>query len=393
MGRLPDGRAVFVPYGLPGETVRIRLVEEKRGHARGELLEIVEASPERIPPRCTPYAACGGLHYQHIPYERQLEYKRAIVRDQLERIGRLPDFPVEPVVPSPKTWNYRNHIQFHLTPEGRLGFVEPGSNRVITAEECPLAEETLNLVWPQLQIDPQSGLERVSLRLGMDADVLLILEGYELKPPEFSVEDLPVSAVYMSPAGPILLAGSDHLSMEALERRFKVSAGSFFQVNTLQAEAIVRYMLETTPLAPDIELLELYSGVGLFSAFLAPQVGRLVAVESELSSTDDFAVNLDEFDNVELYEATIEQALPLLEIQPQVILADPPRAGLSQRVIKALLRLGAPDFCYVSCDPATLARDARFLIEGGYTLESIVPFDMFPQTYHIETVSHWRIAK
>jgi 23S rRNA (uracil1939-C5)-methyltransferase len=386
MGRLPDGRAVFVPYCLPGETVRVRLLEEKRGHAKAELIEILETSPDRIPPRCTPAAACGGLHYQHIAYPRQLEFKREIVRDQLERIGRQSNVNVEPVVPSPKTWHYRNNVQFHVTPDGKLGFVEPGTNQVVPAVDCPLAEEPLNVIWPQLELEPGTGIERISLRLGADEDILLLLEGLEVNPPEFSIEDLPVSAVYSGPAGPILLAGSDYLILEALNRQFKVSAGSFFQVNIPQAEAMLQFVLDQVQLGGDEEVLELYSGVGLFSAFLAPRARHLVAIESTPSSTDDFVYNLDEFDNVELYEAPVEHALQGLNLLPEIVLADPPRAGLGRKVVEQLLKINAPRIVYVSCDPATLARDIRQLVEAGYHLEKVNPFDMFPHTYHIETI-------
>ncbi len=178
--------------------------------------------------------------------------------------------------------------------------------------------------------------------------------------------------------------------MEVLGRPFVVSAESFFQVNTLQAENMVRYLLEELPLRPETNLLEVYSGAGLFSAFLAPRVARLVAVEASPTACQDFETNLDEFENVELYEATAEEALPALNFQPDVVLVDPPRAGLGDRVVEAVLKMGAPTLCYVSCDPSTLARDAKELVKAGYSPGKITPFDMFPQTYHIESISVWK---
>ena len=390
MGRLPDGRAVFVPFALPGERAQIRLTEEKKGYARGVLLELLEESPRRIPPRCAHFAACGGCHYQHMSYDYQLEAKTAIVRDQLERIGGLANPRVENIVPSPKIWNYRNNVQFHLTPEGKLGFQEPHSNQVIPVEDCPLAEEPLNEIWPRIEMDPESGVERISLRLGDEDDVMLVLEGADVYAPEFSVEELPISAVYLGPEGPILLAGGGYLIMEAAGRQFKVSAESFFQVNSMQAANMVKYLQTQLPLASHMTLLELFSGVGLFSAFLAPQVDRFVAVESAPTATMDFEHNLGEFDHVELYETTAEIALANLELHPDLVLADPPRAGLGRKVVAAILDTGASVLAYVSCDPATLARDARQLTAGGFHLEKLTPFDMFPQTYHIESISFWR---
>jgi 23S rRNA (uracil1939-C5)-methyltransferase len=390
MGRLPDGRTVFVPFTLPGEQARIRLVEEKKSFARAKPLEIVSPSAERITPRCPHFGECGGCHYQHIQYAAQLEAKTAILRDQLHRLGGLDNPQVEQMVASPKEWYYRNYLQFHLSPEGKLGFQAERSRRVVTIRECHLPQEELNELWPKLELEPVPGLERVGLRLGENEEAMLILENSIPDTPELTIEELPVSAVHLSPAGSLVLAGSGFLSLEVMGRPFVVSAESFFQVNTLQAENMVRYLLEELPLRPETTLLEVYSGAGLFSAFLAPKVARLVAVEASPSACQDFETNLDEFDNVELYEATAEETLPALNLHPDVVLVDPPRAGLGQRAVQAILDLDAPTLGYVSCDPSTLARDAKALIMGGYLPVKITPFDMFPQTYHIESISVWK---
>jgi 23S rRNA (uracil1939-C5)-methyltransferase len=390
MGRLPDGRAIFVPYTLPGEEIRVRLVEEKRGHVRGELVEVLRPSPNRILPRYPQAEACGSCHYQHMPYELQLSTKAEILAEQLHRIARLKHPPVLPTLPSPRIWNYRNHIQLHVDHQGQLGYHEPRSKRVIPIHNDPLAEEPLNQLLPQLAVDPIPSLERISLRLGMDEDILLVLEANQPDAPDLSVEELDVSAVYLSPNGQLLMAGSDHVFMEAAGRAYKVSAQSFFQVNSQQASRMVTFLLEQLPLQPHMSVLELYSGVGLFSAHLAPRVARWVAVESSPSACADFVENLDEFDNVELFEAPVERTLSSLDIKPDLILADPPRSGLGSRVIPHILSSEAPLLAYISCDPATLARDARRLTEGGYRLEQATPIDMFPQTYHIESISLWR---
>ncbi|MGE5223282.1 MAG: class I SAM-dependent RNA methyltransferase [Omnitrophica WOR_2 bacterium] len=393
MGRLPDGRAVFVPFALPGERVRVRLVEEKRGYARARLVEVLHPARERIAPRCPCYMSCGGCNYEHMPYSMQLSVKKEILREQLQRIGGLQEPPVEDSLPSPKEWNYRNHIQLHLTPEGKLGFEAAHSHHVVPLEVCYLPEEGINEAWPLLEVDPVPGLERINFREGAGGEILMVLEGSENSLPEFSIQDIPISAVHLSPAGSILLAGRDYLVMEVLGRSFSVSAGSFFQVNTLQAEAMVRFLLERVPVTPNTTLLELYSGVGLFSAFLAPRVQRLVAIESSPDPCRDFEINLDEFDNVELYEAPVADVLPGLDLQqPGIILADPPRSGLGRLVVEQIIRLNPDTIVYISCDPATLARDARDFIRGSYRLQSITPVDMFPQTYHIESISLWTRA-
>ena len=393
LGRLPEGRAVFVPFALPGEKVRIRLVEEKQRYARAELLEVLESSPERSEPLCVHFGLCGGCHYQHLPYQKQLEIKAEILRDQLVRIGKLDDPPVKPTVPSPREYYYRNHVQFHLTPQGQLGYHEAISNEVFAIQECHLPEEPLNAVWPLLEIEPLTGLQRVSIRTGAAEDVLVTLESDDPLLPEFSVEDLPISVAHLGPSGTQVLAGSDHVVMEVLGRSFRVSAGSFFQVNTPMAEKMVEHLLTYLPLRPTATILDVYAGVGLFSAFLAPKVEHLIAIEDSPAAAEDFVVNLDEFDHVDLYEAAAEQILPVLEAQPQVILVDPPRSGIDRTALDGILKLKPELVAYVSCDPATLARDGRRLSREGFRLIQATPFDLFPQTYHIESISFWEKAR
>lgn len=390
LGRLPDGRAVFVPFALPGEKVRIHLVEDKKRYARAELLDVLEASTERISPLCVHFGLCGGCHYQHIPYPTQLKVKAEILQDQLERIGKFEDPPVKATIPSPREYYYRNHVQFHLTSGGELGYHEAISNRVFAIQECHLPEESINQVWPFVDIEPLPGLERISMRSGMDEDLLVALESEDPFLPEFSVEDLPVSVAQVNPGGTEVLAGSDHVVMEVLGRTFRVSAGSFFQVNTPMAEKLVDHILTHLNLTPTASVLDVYAGVGLFSTFLAPKAHHLIAIESSPTACDDFVTNLDEFDNVSLYEGLAEEILPGLDfVRPQVILVDPPRSGLETGALDGIVHLKPDVLVYVSCDPATLARDGRRLAREGYRLTQATPFDLFPQTYHIESVSFW----
>ncbi len=386
MGRLPASRAVFVPFGLPGERVRVRLTEEKKHFARGEIVEIIESANDRIQPRCKHFGECGGCHYQHLSYEKQLRAKTDILIDQLQRIGRIENPPVEPMVPCPSPWNYRNHVQFSLNQDGRLGFQAPNSNQVIPIDECHLPEESINRLWPRLEFEPETDVERVSLRFGGEDDLMLILESNSSQPPEVEIE-AEVSIAHVYEGNTVVLAGSDHLLMRVLGREFRVSAASFFQVNTVMAEKMVQHLLASLPVSPTSTLLDVYCGVGLFSAFLAPKCGRVIGIESSESACEDFTVNLDEFDNVELYEAEAEAVIPHLEVKPEFVVVDPPRAGLDKVVVDGILKLNPRLIAYVSCDPSTLARDAARLVHGGYRLRQVTPFDLFPQTYHIESIS------
>jgi 23S rRNA (uracil1939-C5)-methyltransferase len=225
--------------------------------------------------------------------------------------------------------------------------------------------------------------------LGAEEDMMLILASTDPQVVDFSIEDVAISAVQVGPAGSMVLASSDHLVMEVLGRRFKVSAASFFQVNTLQAQAMVKHLTGHLPLKEDMTVLDVYSGVGLYSAFLAPKVKRLVGIEISPDACEDFVTNLDEFDHVELYEAPVEDVLTSINFTPDLIVMDPPRAGLGVKTIEGVLAQGAAHLAYISCDPATLARDSNQLVAGGYSLERLTLFDMFPQTYHIESISFW----
>ena len=401
MGRLEDGRAVFVPFGLPGERVRVRLTEEKRNFARGQLLEILEASPQRIQPRCIHFGVCGGCHYQNLSYEDQLKVKTEILRDQLTRIGKIENPPVQGMVASPGPWNYRNHVQFHLTEEGKLGYVSQFAGEkgigVMAIRECHLPEGSINALWPQLEFEPETEIERVSLRSGVDEDLMLVLESESPAPPELEIE-AGISITHIFEENTVVIAGNDHVTIRVLDRDFRVSAASFFQVNTSMAAKMVEHLLTHLPVSSHTTLLDIYCGAGLFSAFFAPKCERVIGIESSPSACEDFAFNLDEFENVELYEGLAEEILPSLVgriapppfggvANPPYVIVDPPRAGLEKRVVDELIKLSPSVIAYVSCDPSTLARDAARLVNGGYSLKQVTPFDLFPQTFHIESIS------
>ena len=381
-----NGRAVFVPFGLPGETVRVRVIEQKRGHMRAELVEVLEPSPERIRPKCSHFGVCGGCAYQHISYPAQLQVKTDILRDQLIRIGKIQNPPVQPMVASPQEWNYRNNVQFHLSQAGELGYIRANGRDMFPISECHLPETTLNSLWPGLEFDSGLGLERISLRLGMDDEIMLVLESDNPEPPELELEAA-LSVVHLSGDDMVVMAGDGEIILSVNSREFHVSAASFFQVNTRMAGEMVQHLLDQLPASPQTTLLDVYCGVGLFSTFFAGRVGRLIGIEASPSACEDFAANLDEFDNVELYEAPAELVLPSLDVYPEIVIVDPPRAGLDIRALESLLAQNPARLAYVSCDPSTLARDAARLISGGYRLVQVTPFDLFPQTYSIESIS------
>ena len=391
MGRLDDGRAVFVPFGLPGERVRVRLTEEKKNFARGQIIEIIESSRERIIPKCKHFGECGGCHYQNLPYEKQLIVKTEILIDQLKRIGKIENPPVQKMVASSNAWNYRNHLQFHLAKDGRLGYFRSAdkinlSEKILPITECHLPELSINQLWTQLEFDPDTDIERVSIRAGREDDLILVLESDSPEPPELEIQ-AGISVTHVYEENTVVIAGNDHVRIRVLDRDFKVSAASFFQVNTMMAEKMIDYLLTNLPITQSATLLDVYCGVGLFSAFFAARCKTVIGVESSPSACEDFIFNLDEFDNVDLYEGLAEDVIPHLKAKPDIILVDPPRAGIERHALDAIIKLNPKVIAYVSCDPSTLARDAARLINGGYRLKDVTPFDLFPQTFHIESIS------
>ncbi|MEA3326576.1 MAG: class I SAM-dependent RNA methyltransferase [Chloroflexota bacterium] len=387
LGRLPDGRAIFVPFALPGETIRVEIREEKKHFARGELIEIIKESPDRITPRCSHFGACGGCQYQNISYTKQLVLKEAILKDQFQRIGKVNDPPIQPIIPSPKSFNYRNTVKFQLGQHAELGYIHADDKHLLPIQECHLPLEAINELWPLIHLEADSGLYRLGIRQDSYNALMLIMEGEDPRPPEFSL-DIPVSAVYTPPDAPLtILAGDDHLTYTLLEYHFRVSARSFFQVNTPIAEKMVQYLLDNLALSNKTRALELYAGVGLFSAFIAREVGHLTAVESSGSACHDFTINLAEYDNVALYEAEAEKVFSALNTNFDLLVVDPPRAGLAPAVHDAIKSIQPQQIAYISCDPATLARDVMKILQKDYRFVSVTPFDQFPQTAHIESIS------
>ncbi len=389
ISRLPDGRAVFVPFTIPGELVQIEVVEEKRGFVRGKLLQVIDPSPKRIVPHCRHFGVCGGCQLQHLDYADQLSIKTDILKDVLSRVGGLSDINIMPIVPSLLPWEYRNNVQHHIHESGKLGYQRQLSNEVFPIEECFLPTAALGELRSRLDLEVESGIDRVTLREGLDEDIMIVLESGGSELPEMEI-DLPASVVHLSDAGKIVLAGSDYLWMMVKDRLFKVTAESFFQVNLPVAEKMVNHVLSLLPHEKTNCIIDLFCGVGLFSAFVANNTNHLIGVESSPTACSDFTSNLDEFDNVELYAGFTDAILPGLKIQPEVVIADPPRAGIGRVSLDAMIKMHPSQIIYISCDQATLARDAARLVKGGYIFTQITPFDMFPQTHHLESISLFR---
>jgi len=390
LARAADGRRVFVRGTLPGEQVRVQVTEERPSYLRARTVEVLRPSDMRVTPRCAHYGECGGCHLQHMHYAAQLAAKNDVLREQLRRLGGVEGPPLLEAIASPAEWNYRNYVQFSLAADGRLGYMRLGSRHVLAIRECHLPEPLLDEIWPALDMREAQGITQVGLRADTDGETMVLLEGGEAGMPEVQVERS-LSVAWLAPGGrSSILVGEDALHFSVSGQSYRVSPGSFFQVNTGLLPMLVEQVLALAEVGAGDTALDVYCGVGLLSAFLARRAGRVVAVEASPSAAADFEDNLASFDNVELYEATAAAVLPHLEIRPQVAVVDPPRAGVDREAMAGLVRLAPRRIVYVSCDPSTLARDARALQAAGYSLATLIPIDLFPQTYHIESISLWR---
>ncbi len=382
-----EGKAIFVPYAIPGETVRVQVVSDKGRFARARLLEVVTPSPHRVSPPCPYFGVCGGCHWQHVDYRAQLDYKRSIVLNQLQRIAGVKDAVVRPTLGMADPWHYRNHVQFSASDDGELGFMAAGSHRVVPVERCLLMHGLIDELYESLDIE-LPGLRRLSLRAGVNTgERMIVLEMEEDQPPEVEV-DLPVSFVLLLADGtPVTLLGSPCIHERLGDRTYRLSAPSFFQVNTQQAETLVSLVRAYSNASADDTILDGYCGVGTFALELARTAGQVIGIESSASALADAAVNAAGADNVRFIQGPVAEHLATLDLSAPLAVLDPPREGLGEEVVAALARLAAKRIAYVSCDPATLARDIKGLLAAGYALREVQPVDMFPQTYHVEAVA------
>jgi 23S rRNA (uracil1939-C5)-methyltransferase len=384
-----EGRVVFVPYALPGETVRAEITEDKGRYAFARLIEVLAPSPNRVTPPC-PYfgpTGCGGCQWQHVDYQAQLHFKSEIVTDQLARIGSIANPVAHPTLPDSSGWAYRNHAQFHPAPNGGLGFQTAASNDTIAVDECLTLHPLLSDLYATLDLELPD-LLRLSLRAGTaTGERMLTFEMKDDLPPALE-SDLPVSCVLLLADGRHAnLIGNNHVTEIVAGRAYRISASSFFQVNTPQAAQLVQQVLDYLDVQTGETVLDAYCGVGLFTAHLAEHAGLVVGVELAPAAIADLMENTADFNNVEIIEGSVEAVLPDLDVPLDAAVVDPPRAGIDRFALDALIERQPARLVYVSCDPATLARDAKRLTRAGYRLIEVQPVDVFPQTYHIESVA------
>ncbi|MCK5125705.1 MAG: 23S rRNA (uracil(1939)-C(5))-methyltransferase RlmD [candidate division Zixibacteria bacterium] len=427
-----NGKVTFVKGGLPGEKVKVKVVKNKRNYNQAKLLEIITKSPERIPAVCEHDDICGGCTWQDLEYERQLSYKREQVIACLEHIGGIKDIEVGEIQPSPEKFYYRNKMEysFHIVPKEEIpeGFVlgmhERGRfDRIFNINKCYLQSEMSNQVFSYLRseiarldipiydlIAHRGFLRFVIYREGKftGQSMLNIVTGkgdfvakQELTEsltkqfPDLTTIVWTVNSTMSNIAkGDVreILYGPGYIEEEILGFRFRVSPGSFFQTNSRQTEALYKTAIEFAAIREGDTVLDLYCGAGTIGLCASAGASEVIGIELEEEAVASARLNaeINSISNCRFYAGAVRKVLLQKELKSKSfspVFVDPPRAGMHPKAFKRLLEINTDRIVYISCNPSTFARDAAELIQAGYRLRRLVPFDMFPHTMHIELVS------
>ncbi len=395
-----DGLTIFVDGALPGETIRAAIFEKKPTYAKAKLSEIVESSPHRIKPICPVFGNCGGCQIMHLAYEKQLELKTKRVKDAFERIGKLKTFSVATCVASPKPLYYRNKIQLPVDRNLKMGLYAKRSHDIVPIKTCYIQSESGDKILQN--IDLCEGLRHISLRTNRKGEALVTFVSRDKPTPEMMKLAKSVSLmqgvkgvlhalnarednVLFSDAY-TLLFGEAALVEEVLGIRVSISPASFFQVNLDQAENLYQKAFELAEIKNGQRVLDAYSGIGVFSTYLAKQGANVIGIEVVAAAVNDAKMNAQS--NGAKVDFRLGKVEDLIADLPDfdVVFLNPPRKGCDQIVLEATVKKSPEKIIYTSCDPATLARDLHYFASHGYAKIEAYPFDMFPQTMHVETV-------
>jgi 23S rRNA (uracil1939-C5)-methyltransferase len=364
VAHLPDGRVVFVPFSAPGDLVQVRLVESRARFARARVEELLEPGASRVEPACPAFGSCGGCAWQHVDYAAQLEAKRDILRDAVRRIGGLGEPSIGPVLPSPSAYAYRGRPRVRVE-GGRVGYRRRRSHALCAVGRCPVLVPPLDRLLHELAAHPPAQEGEWELASGSQ----------EVR------------------ASPIGEHAAPRIHLEVAGHRIGVSSGVFAQSNALLLDALLTRVTRAAggPGPPRGSLaVELYAGAGLLTLGLAACFDRVVAVEGDPAAVRDLHANLRQagIERVEVLGEAVERALPgLAGRAPAALVLDPPRTGLPRGAVAALAAVRAARIVYLSCDPATLARDLAEICSLGYGLRAVEGIDLFPQTPHVEALA------
>ena len=421
-----EGYPLFVPNGLPGEKAKIKVTKVNKGYGFGRLMEITEASPYRVEPECSIYKECGGCQLQHMSYEGQLKAKEKQVIDVLERIGKLENVKVHPVLGMENPWRYRNKAQVPIGEhEGGLigGFYQRRSHQIIDMKACIIQQEqndevvktvkeicNINGVRAYDEQKHKGELRHIMARYGLKSGevmVVLVTRTNELTGKKKIIEEIVktipgvksiVQNINTKKTNVIfgdetkVLWGEEVIYDSIGDIKFAISARSFYQVNPEQTKVLYDKALEYADLTGEENVIDAYCGIGTISLFLAQKARKVYGVEIVPEAIEDAKKNaeLNEISNVEFAVGEAETVIPEWYengVVADVLVVDPPRKGCDEKLLQTIINMKPEKVVYVSCNPATLARDLRVLEDGGYRTVEVQPVDMFPQTIHVECVA------
>jgi 23S rRNA (uracil1939-C5)-methyltransferase len=417
VARLPDGRTAFIRLGCPGDEATVEIVEDHGRWVRGAIAEIHEPSPDRVQPPCPYFGVCGGCHWQHVARDRQLAEKRRMLFDALTRIGHLSEPEVADTAASPDAYGYRNKVELSVGTAGErpvIGFNRAGTTDIVRVDSCLLLPgrhaklpKALSGALTFLSSRGATGILRASIRVSSTGEVAVDVQTAPGPfPRAIGARILAESTGARSVTRTIVRRGSDVRDVSQVEvlagrgawherlagDAYRVSSPSFFQVNTAAASLLRETAVAAVGADGTMRVADLYAGVGTFTLPLARAAHEVVAVEASKYALADLRQNLDDAGlDADVVPGDAAYALPDLG-HLDAALVDPPRSGLSERGMRALTSARIPSIVYVSCDPATLARDISRLADAGYVADTFTPVDLFPQTYHLETVAVLRLA-
>jgi len=405
IGKLND-KTCFVPYVLPGEIVKVRIKKEKKSFIECSLEEILQKSPERIEPICKYFTYCGGCDYQHIPYEKQLKIKEDIFTETLERIGKINHPKIEKFIPSENPFFYRNRTQIKIKGE-KVGFFKKESKEVINIDNCYLLKEDLNKALQGIkEILPYLTFQPIEVHLySSNLDEMLVKFIYPKRIKRFPLglkhlksflsPNIKGVGIYKSNSQGfperLFTIGNIYAFEKVEDLTYRVSIDSFFQVNRFQIKNLIREIEEEFKDSNHKKVIDFYSGVGTLSLPVAKYVETVVGIESNPFAVQDANHNrkLNHLKNAKFFHMESQKGIKFLEeLKPDAVIFDPPRTGLSGKIIQKINEGSyIKKIIYVSCNPSTLARDLNLLTKGGFSIKSIKLIDMFPQTYHIESIT------
>lgn len=376
-----EGKAFFVADAIPGETISARVVKDGGSWARAQLVEVTESSPHRIEPPCPHFSACGGCQWQYLAYDQQLEWKRQTVTAQLAHLGGLADVDVRPTIPSERQYGYRNRMDFHVR-DGKPALYRRRTKELVPLDTCLLIVPSLVDLFSRL--GPLDDVHQITLRASADEQMVVVRGAVPDQAGEWGC-----NVVRVRRGRPEAVVGRTFITEKVAGHDYRITGNAFFQNNTKGAEQLVEAVRLALDPRPEDVLLDGYAGGGLFSVAVADDVDEVIAVEVSPLGLRDLEHNLEMAAAfASIVPVPFERAGEELDMFDLAI-ADPPREGLGPDGVAVLVDGHPRTIALVSCDPAALARDAKALVSSGYELDWVQPIDLFPQTYHIETVSRF----